>query len=98
MISLLHCLGKIVEKFVVEQFALYFKIYSKLDLAQISICNKRSANNAVSVLVDIIQESWKKKKLAKALFIDVKEAFNNVSKIWLFKRMIEQGIDRDLVA
>ena len=45
-----------------------------------------------------IQESWEEKKLAAALFMDVKGAFDHVSKAQLITRMIELGIDGDLVA
>lgn len=59
---------------------------------------KKSAIDVISVLVYTIQETWKKKKLAGALFINVKGAFNHVSRSQLLKRIIEVGIDGDLVA
>ncbi len=43
----------------------------------------------MAVLVHIVQENWSKKKLARALFIDVKGAFNYVSKCQLLTRMID---------
>ena len=42
---------------------------------------KLSANDAIAILVYIVPENWSKKKLARALFMDVKGAFNHVSKI-----------------
>ena len=39
-----------------------------------------------------------RKKITDALFIDVKEAFDYISRIQLLKRMIDLGIDGDLVA
>lgn len=59
---------------------------------------KRSAIDAVSVLVHTVQESWEEEKLAGALFMDVKGAFDHVSRSQLLKRMVELGIDGDLVA
>ena len=59
---------------------------------------ERSAIDAVSVLVHRVQESWEEKKLAGALFMDVKGAFDHVSRSQLLRRMIELGIDGDLVA
>ena len=43
------------------------------------------------------QEKWAKKKLAASLFMDVKGAFDYVSKRQLIKRMIELGVDGNLV-
>ena len=51
----------------------------------------------VATFVYTVQEKWQEKKLAAALFIDVKEAFDHVSKDQLPTRMIELGIDSDLV-
>ena len=98
VISLLNCLGKVVEKLVAEQLALYCETYSKLHPGQIGARKERSAIDAVSVLVHIVQESWEEKKLAGALFMDVKGAFDHVSRSQLLKRMVELGIDGDLVA
>ena len=50
------------------------------------------------MLVYTIQEKWSEKKLAGALFINVKGAFDHVSRSQLLKRMIDLGIDGDLVA
>ena len=98
MISLLNCLGKVVEKVVAEQLALYCEAYSKLHREQMGARKERSAIDAVSVLVNTVQETWEEKKLPGALFIDVKEAFDHVSRSQLLKHMIELGIDGDLVA
>ena len=57
----------------------------------------RSAIDAVATLVHTVQEIWAEKKLAAALFMDVKGAFDHVSKGQLIKRMIELEVDGDLV-
>ena len=44
-----------------------------------------------------MHEKWEDKKLAAALFMDVKGAFDHVSKIQLLTRMTRLGIDGDLV-
>ena len=41
---------------------------------------KWSAIDVLAILVHTVQENWFKKKLARALFIDVKGAFDQVSK------------------
>ncbi len=50
------------------------------------------------MLVNAVQEKWSEKKLAGALFMDVKGAFDHVSRSQLLKCMIDLGIDGDLVA
>ena len=98
VISLLNCLGKVVEKLVAERLALYCETHSKLHSGQMGARKERSAIDVVSVLVHTVQESWEEKKLAGALFMDFKGAFDHVSKSQLLKRMVELGIDGDLVA
>lgn len=44
-----------------------------------------------------MQKNWSKKKLAKALFINIKEAFDYVSKSQLLICMIDLGINIDLI-
>lgn len=58
---------------------------------------EQSALDAVAILVHTVQENWSKKKLAEALFIDLKGAFDQVSKSQLLTRMINLGIDPDLI-
>ena len=67
--------------------------------SHLSFCDShlRATYNAVAVLVYTVQENWSKKKLAGALFIDVKEVFNYISKIQLLKFMINLGIDTNLI-
>ncbi len=49
------------------------------------------------MLVHAVQEKWQQKKLVAALFMDVKGAFDHVSKGQLLRRMVELEIDGDLV-
>ena len=58
---------------------------------------ERSAIDAVAILVHAVQRGWDDKKLVVALFMDVKGAFDHVSKGQLIARMVELGIDGDSV-
>lgn len=58
---------------------------------------ERSAIDAFAPLVHKVQEMWQEKKLAAALFMDVKGAFEHVSKEQLLARMTELRIDGDLI-
>lgn len=53
--------------------------------------------DAVATLIHTVQENWEEKKLAAALFMDLKGEFDHVSKGQLLTRMIELGVDGDLV-
>ncbi len=84
VISLLNCMGKVVEKVVANELSLYYETCSKLPLGQMDGQRERSAIDAVATLVHTVHEKWEEKKLAVALFIDVKGAFDYVSKRRLF--------------
>ena len=58
---------------------------------------KWSANYIIAMLVHAVQENWLEKKLAVTLFIDVKQAFDHISKSQLLECMIDFGIDENLV-
>ena len=98
VISLLNCIGKVVEKVVAQELFCYCKNFSKLHQGEMGGRKERSAIDAVATLVHTVQEKWEEKKLAAALFMDVKGAFDNVSKGQLLNRMIELRIDGELVA
>ena len=97
VISLLNCVGKVVEKVVANELSLYCEMYSKLHSGQMGGRKERSAIDAVATLVHTVYEKWEEKKLAAALFMDVKGAFDHVSKGQLLNRMIQLNIEGDLV-
>ena len=90
-------MGKVIEKVVAEQLFQYCESYSKLHPGQMGGRKERSAIDAVAILVHVVQKGWEDKKLVVALFIDVKGAFDHVSKRQLISRMVELGVDGDLV-
>jgi len=53
--------------------------------------------DAVAVLMNRTQQAWQGKRVAGVLMMDVKSAFNNVSKPVLNRRLLELGIEPDLV-
>lgn len=58
---------------------------------------ERSTIDVVAMLVHTVQENWQEKKLAGVLFMNVKGAFDHVSRGQLRMRMIKLGIDGHLV-
>ena len=86
-------MGKVVKKVVAQEFFWYCEEYYKLYPGQIGGQKERLAINTVATLVHTVQEKWEEKKLAAMFFMDVKEAFEHVSKRQLLIRMIELGVD-----
>ncbi len=97
VISLPNYMGKVVEKVVAKALFQYCEDYSKLHPGQMGGRKKRSAIDAVAMLVHTIQEKWQQKKLAAAFFMDVKGAFDHISKSQLFRQMVKLQIDDDFV-
>lgn len=57
----------------------------------------RSAIDATAILISKFQESWEQQKTAGALLINVKGAFDHVSRAQLAQKMADLGIDDDLI-
>ena len=56
-----------------------------------------SAIDAAALLIHKVQEIWEGRKIADALFMDVKGAFDHISRAQLAQRMSDLGIDDDLI-
>ena len=97
VISLLNCMGKVLEKVIAEQLSQLSENFLKLHPGQMGARKERCAIDAVASLVYEVQQRWSKKELAAALFMDVKGAFDHVSKTQLVARMLELEIDGDLI-
>ncbi len=57
----------------------------------------RSAIDTAALLIQKVQEVWQNRKIAGALFMDVKAAFDHVSRAQLAQKMFDLGIDDDLI-
>lgn len=73
VISLLECLGKVMEKVVATKLANYSEHF--LYPTQFGSRKHRSTLDALFHLIDYTERAWKGKDLAAALFMDVKGAF-----------------------
>lgn len=89
VISLLNCLGKVVEKVIAGLLSKHCEVFSKFHQGQMGARKHRRAIDAVASLVHKAQEWWAEKKLAAALFIDVTGAVDHVSRTRLVERMID---------
>lgn len=97
VISLLNCMGKVLEKVIAEQLSYFSENFLKLHQRQMGARKERCAIDAIASLIHEVEQQWAKKKLAAALFMDVKGAFDHVSKTQLIARMLELGVDGDLI-
>lgn len=86
VISLLNCLEKVVEKVVAEQLSRFYETNGKLHKGQMGARKYRSAIDAGALLIQKVQEVWQNRKIARALFMDVKGAFDHVSRAQLAQR------------
>lgn len=89
--------NKVVEKLVAEQLSQFCERFGKLHKGQMGAIKRRSAIDAAAILVQQVHKIWENKKIAGALLMDVKGAFDHVSRAELGKRMCQLGIDDDLI-
>lgn len=80
VISLLNCLGKVVEKSVAEKLSQFCEVKGKLHKGQMGGRKHRSAIDAAALIIHRVYEAWESKQVAGALLMDVKGAFNHVSR------------------
>jgi len=82
-VSLLNCLGKISEKIMASRLAYFAESQGLLHTDQMGGRQGRSAVDAVMALVHDIQQAQCNGKVLSALFVDVKGAFDHVSRTQL---------------
>jgi ribonuclease HI len=97
VISLLNCLGKVIEKLAADAIARHCEENRTLHQGQMGCRRHRSAIDAVTCLIHDVHQGWKEKLLSGALFIDVRGAFDHVDPARLVKRLGDMGIDGDLI-
>jgi hypothetical protein len=97
VITLLNCLGKVVEKVAANAIAEQCERRQLLHDGQFGCRKRRSAIDAVGRLMKRVEEAWGRGNTAAVLLMDVKGAFPHVAKGNLIKRMEEMGFEADLV-
>jgi len=97
VISLLDVVSKLVERTAAHLIEDHLEWKHGLHDGQFGCRKHRSCVDAVAVLMNRTQQAWSQKKVAGALFMDVKSAVNNVSKGILGRRMEALGIEADLI-
>jgi hypothetical protein len=97
VISLLNCLGKVVEKVAATALSRLCEEKELLHPGQFGCRKQRSAIDAVAKLIYITEKAWENKKHLGALFLDVKGAFDYMAKNRLLLRMKELNIPSYLI-
>jgi len=83
VISLLNCLEKISEQILAKRLSYLAETTSLLHSSQISDRISKSAIDAALLLSNQVDKNKKLKCKISTLFLDVKSAFDHVSKNWL---------------
>lgn len=97
VISLPNRLGKVCEKVVAEMLADWCEVHHILHVGEMRSRRQRSTIETVAKVIQLVQETWAEGKLAEMLFMDVKEAFDYVSRSGLMRKIVALGMDRHLV-
>jgi len=97
VISLLDVISKLLERTAAHLIADHLERKRGLHEGQFGCRKRRSCVDAVAILMNRTQKAWSERKVAGALFMDVKSAFNNVNKALLGNRMEELGLEADLI-
>jgi hypothetical protein len=79
-ISLLTCVGKVVEKVVAELLAEDAERSGLLSDGQYWSRKRRSAMDVVSIMIDRANTAWREGHIAGILLIDIKTAFPSVGR------------------
>ena len=97
IICLLNCLGKIAEKAAAEILSRICEQAGLLHKGQFGSRKRRGAIDAVTKLIAAVEQAWKRKKMAGALFMDIKGAFPNVIRQQLVQRLVQLNIPGDII-
>jgi ribonuclease HI len=97
VISLLECLGKVVEKVVAGKVASFCESHHILHEGQFGSRKNRSTHDALLKLISFVEKAWKKGNVAGAIFMDVKGAFDRVTQSTLIQTLIGVGLAQNLV-
>ena len=96
IIALLNCLGKVSEKIIANRLAIYSEERQILHPSQFGR-KQRSAIDAAMSLVNQIEEAKSNKLITSVLFLDVKGAFDNVSKTRLLDTLHQMALPIQII-
>lgn len=92
VISLLNCLGKINERIMAKRLGYLAETSTLIHPSQIGCRRGKSAEDALLLFTQMVQENKRHNKITSTLFLDVKGAFDHVAKNQLLKAMAKQHL------
>lgn len=98
VISLLNCLGKILERITAKRLSYLVETTHLLDPSQIGGRLKKSAIDAALLLANKVEENRRVKRKTLVVFLDVKGAFDHVAQEQLLTIMAKIGLPLNLLA
>ena len=96
-ISLLQTISKGLEAVVAARLSYMVEKYSLLPDNHFGARPRRSAEQALNVLVERIYQAWRGGKILSLVSFDVKGAFNGVHTNVLTQRLAERGVPKPMV-
>jgi hypothetical protein len=87
VISLLSCLGKVVEQVAAILIVEAVEANESLHISQFGGRQGGSAMDAAAVLVAAVEDMWEKKRVAAALMMDIKGVFPTVNRVCCLHKM-----------
>jgi hypothetical protein len=96
-ISLLSCMGKVVEKVAAELLSEEAKRWGLLSNGQFGSRKGRSAIAVAAIMVDRTHAAWTNGHISGVLLMDIKAAFPSMAKGRLVNMMKVREMDGDLI-
>ena len=97
VISLLECLGKVVERVVAKKVTSFCENRHIFHEGQCGSRKNQNAHDALLKLISFVEKAWKKGNVAGAIFMDVKGAYDWVAQLILTQILIDVGLPQNLV-
>ena len=98
VISLLNCLGKVSERVLAKRLGYLAETTALLHPSQIGGRLKKSAIDAALLLASDVESNKKANRKTTTLFLDVKGAFDHVSKYQLLSKLKDLRLPASLIA
>jgi ribonuclease HI len=98
VISLLKCLGKVIEKVVADLITDFAEERGIFHEGQFGGRRQRCSGDAVACLIEYIHQAWLQRKLGATLFMDIKGAFDHVLLGKLIGVLRAAGFDERLIS
>lgn len=98
IISLLNCLGKVLERIIAKRLGYLAEKTTLLDPSQIGGRLKKSAVDAALLLTNLVEENKAKELKTSTLFLDIKGAFDHVAQEQLLAIMARIDLPVSLLA